>query len=844
MYILIYTNSFHALPSNNNNNYYYYTNDSLPSLLLQAAKSAAEADGLAPPPIQSLTPPPPPPLHSSTPSSSTSNGPLNKVNNNNNNNNSIPVTESNKTVSQNNQPKDPSSVVAAIERARNTIAPPLNANNNNNKQNANNNNNNNHQLTAKPVQTHSTMLPQMPRKPVSAPLPSSSSSPISSGKKKGPPLRRGKWTTEEEGYANRLIQEFKAGLLPLTDGTTLRTFLSKLLNCDPMRISKKFVGSNCIGKQVFRRRTADINRLTPEQIQQSRIELSELERRFLERVAQTNRVKSSGVGVGAGGVSGVASSTSAPQEDNEKKTSPPSPPWLKPPLGYKQGQGAAMAAASLSGGAANQRAAAAGRALLGSLGGIHGGEFRGNLNPSFTSRGSAGMLAMADLQSNNSRQSFFNSMGSDSANNILQALGHSGGSASTLFASGGQNSNNAGLSGSAMAQIARNASAARLASLTAAGSSMNNLLLKSGLSRDQLSQLARDGGMSSASLSNMMDRQSSFDALMSLDLQSLQSIDNLANLIQSGSAMPGSIPQNGLKNADFNLGTRVPSNHAFSNPNLASAFAAHGSSAGLADHSHARRLASIGRMESLLRSLSSQNVNKLGSSAGVGGGGGSNANFNNLLQSMHNNLNNSGVSTNSLFGNVSANSTSALSLANLFRADSGTGLSALRMQDGLNQRNSSVDDFLSLVAAGDIPHQDASLLNLSLMQQQQQQQGVGQGDRHQSAASLLQQQLLQAHHQQQLQLHQHQQQQQSVGGSNAALVNALARSGSFGSQLRGNSSAASLFSNGSAASLLQQHQAQQQARAALSGMGSGSSSALKRKLMELEGSYHGKNNSK
>jgi hypothetical protein len=96
-----------------------------------------------------------------------------------------------------------------------------------------------------------------------------------SGKKSGPPLRRGKWTQEEEAYANRLIQEFKAGLLPLTDGTTLRTFLSKLLNCDPMRISKKFVGSNCIGKQVFRRRTADLNRLTPEQIQQSRAELSE-----------------------------------------------------------------------------------------------------------------------------------------------------------------------------------------------------------------------------------------------------------------------------------------------------------------------------------------------------------------------------------------------------------------------------------------------------------------------------------------------------------------------------------------------------------------------------------------
>lgn len=65
---------------------------------------------------------------------------------------------------------------------------------------------------------------------------------------KKPSLRRGKWTSEEESYANRLIYEFKLGLLPLTDGTTLRTFLSKLLNCDPMRISKKFVGQNCIGK--------------------------------------------------------------------------------------------------------------------------------------------------------------------------------------------------------------------------------------------------------------------------------------------------------------------------------------------------------------------------------------------------------------------------------------------------------------------------------------------------------------------------------------------------------------------------------------------------------------------
>ena len=102
-----------------------------------------------------------------------------------------------------------------------------------------------------------------------------SGAPTQSKKRGGHPLRRGKWTTEEEAYASRLINEFKSGLLPLTDGTTLRNFLSKLLNCDPMRISKKFVGNNCIGKQVFRRRVADINRLSADQIERMRVELSE-----------------------------------------------------------------------------------------------------------------------------------------------------------------------------------------------------------------------------------------------------------------------------------------------------------------------------------------------------------------------------------------------------------------------------------------------------------------------------------------------------------------------------------------------------------------------------------------
>lgn len=41
------------------------------------------------------------------------------------------------------------------------------------------------------------------------------------------------------------------GTLDVPDGTTLRTHLSSILNCDPMRITKKFTGDSCIGKRIF-----------------------------------------------------------------------------------------------------------------------------------------------------------------------------------------------------------------------------------------------------------------------------------------------------------------------------------------------------------------------------------------------------------------------------------------------------------------------------------------------------------------------------------------------------------------------------------------------------------------
>jgi hypothetical protein len=60
--------------------------------------------------------------------------------------------------------------------------------------------------------------------------------------------RSGKWTPEEERFADRLIRDFELGLLTdCEDGCTLRSYLAKKLNCAPMRISKKYAGQ-CIGK--------------------------------------------------------------------------------------------------------------------------------------------------------------------------------------------------------------------------------------------------------------------------------------------------------------------------------------------------------------------------------------------------------------------------------------------------------------------------------------------------------------------------------------------------------------------------------------------------------------------
>ena len=101
-------------------------------------------------------------------------------------------------------------------------------------------------------------------------------------------LRKGKWSTEEELFANKIISYFNKGLLPnVAAGTTLRSYLSDKLQCDPMRITKKFAGASCIGKQVFQPQTVFQN---TSMLKTAENELNQLEKEFHARLG--NRMTS------------------------------------------------------------------------------------------------------------------------------------------------------------------------------------------------------------------------------------------------------------------------------------------------------------------------------------------------------------------------------------------------------------------------------------------------------------------------------------------------------------------------------------------------------------------------
>lgn len=118
-------------------------------------------------------------------------------------------------------------------------------------------------------------------------------------------LRRGKWTVEEESYVARVIQDFNSGYLNAPAGTTLRSYLSDKLHCDPMRITKKFTGDSCIGKRVFHpavrcpTNTAFIDK--------AQAELDALERRWRRRLDMQQREAAKKAAASAAAATAVAS---------------------------------------------------------------------------------------------------------------------------------------------------------------------------------------------------------------------------------------------------------------------------------------------------------------------------------------------------------------------------------------------------------------------------------------------------------------------------------------------------------------------------------------------------------
>ena len=67
---------------------------------------------------------------------------------------------------------------------------------------------------------------------------------------KPPAVRSGTWVREEENFVAGIIAIYEDLAFPLSEGTSIRTLLARLLNCTPMRVSKKFQ-KHPLGKHTY-----------------------------------------------------------------------------------------------------------------------------------------------------------------------------------------------------------------------------------------------------------------------------------------------------------------------------------------------------------------------------------------------------------------------------------------------------------------------------------------------------------------------------------------------------------------------------------------------------------------
>ncbi|EQC37408.1 hypothetical protein SDRG_05012 [Saprolegnia diclina VS20] len=108
-----------------------------------------------------------------------------------------------------------------------------------------------------------------------------------------PARRMGPWTPEEVAYTHRLSQDFQLGLLEdVRQGMSLRQWLSHILNCSPMRISKKFeVEPSLRARCNYVVNWQRIKSLTPHEAYVRKKELETLERNFKKSTESQDYVR-------------------------------------------------------------------------------------------------------------------------------------------------------------------------------------------------------------------------------------------------------------------------------------------------------------------------------------------------------------------------------------------------------------------------------------------------------------------------------------------------------------------------------------------------------------------------
>lgn len=97
------------------------------------------------------------------------------------------------------------------------------------------------------------------------------------------PVRAGKWNPEEDAYLRKLVELFCLGVLDdVEQKSSMRAWLARMLNCCPMRISKKQMhGEKFVGKAKFKKDLDAINSLTQTEYDIACNEVYELRASFL-----------------------------------------------------------------------------------------------------------------------------------------------------------------------------------------------------------------------------------------------------------------------------------------------------------------------------------------------------------------------------------------------------------------------------------------------------------------------------------------------------------------------------------------------------------------------------------